>query len=305
MGSGITERACRNISNFLQRADLREGGKKEKRKSGEGEGKWTKRNAGQKRRWGGRKRTRSGAPGGRRAAPPGIPLLQGLLALSSFSRQAGWPGACSLDSLSFIPLRWLRSPQAVQSLGRLSSWSTSKELSGASKGQKAICKGTRVLRRREGPACQSPSPARVRKLLQPGCTSCLDSQDEVRTTDVGGQRGDHGDLEVRLPTLSSWVVLSLQYLLPLVFEHSVLCVCNETMGLKKNIYLAVLGGGGHGNPLQYSCLENPMDGGAWRTAVRWVTKNQTRTTEATRHAWLCWVLAVACGIFSCGMRTLS
>ena len=26
-------------------------------------------------------------------------------------------------------------------------------------------------------------------------------------------------------------------------------------------------GGGHGNPLQYSCLENPMDGGAWRAIV--------------------------------------
>jgi len=26
-------------------------------------------------------------------------------------------------------------------------------------------------------------------------------------------------------------------------------------------------GGGHGNPLQYSCLENPMDGGAWRATV--------------------------------------
>ena len=26
-------------------------------------------------------------------------------------------------------------------------------------------------------------------------------------------------------------------------------------------------GGGHGNPLQYSCLENPMDRGAWRAAV--------------------------------------
>ena len=25
--------------------------------------------------------------------------------------------------------------------------------------------------------------------------------------------------------------------------------------------------GGHGNPLQYSCLENPMDRGAWRTMV--------------------------------------
>ena len=26
-------------------------------------------------------------------------------------------------------------------------------------------------------------------------------------------------------------------------------------------------GGGHGNPLQYSCLENPMDRGAWRAVV--------------------------------------
>ena len=34
-------------------------------------------------------------------------------------------------------------------------------------------------------------------------------------------------------------------------------------------------GGGHGNPLQYSCLENPMDRGAWRTAVHGVKKSQT------------------------------
>ena len=33
--------------------------------------------------------------------------------------------------------------------------------------------------------------------------------------------------------------------------------------------------GGHGNPLQYSCLENPMDGGAWRATVQGVTKSQT------------------------------
>ena len=32
-------------------------------------------------------------------------------------------------------------------------------------------------------------------------------------------------------------------------------------------------GGGHGNPLQYSCLENPMDRGAWRTIAHWVTKS--------------------------------
>ena len=34
-------------------------------------------------------------------------------------------------------------------------------------------------------------------------------------------------------------------------------------------------GGGHGNPLQYSCLENPKDRGAWRAAVHGVAKSQT------------------------------
>ena len=34
-------------------------------------------------------------------------------------------------------------------------------------------------------------------------------------------------------------------------------------------------GEGNGNPLQYSCLENPMDGGAWEAAVRGVAKSQT------------------------------
>ena len=34
-------------------------------------------------------------------------------------------------------------------------------------------------------------------------------------------------------------------------------------------------GGGHGNPLQYSRLENPMDRGAWRATVHGVAKSQT------------------------------
>ena len=33
-------------------------------------------------------------------------------------------------------------------------------------------------------------------------------------------------------------------------------------------------GGGHGNPLQYSCLEDPMDRGAWWATVHGVTKSQ-------------------------------
>ena len=34
-------------------------------------------------------------------------------------------------------------------------------------------------------------------------------------------------------------------------------------------------GEGHGNPLQYSCLENPMDRGAWWATVHGITKSQT------------------------------
>ena len=34
-------------------------------------------------------------------------------------------------------------------------------------------------------------------------------------------------------------------------------------------------GVGSGNPLQYSCLENPMGRGAWKAAVQWVPKSWT------------------------------
>ena len=34
-------------------------------------------------------------------------------------------------------------------------------------------------------------------------------------------------------------------------------------------------GEGNGNPLQYSCLENPMDRGAWQATVHQVTQKQT------------------------------
>ena len=43
-------------------------------------------------------------------------------------------------------------------------------------------------------------------------------------------------------------------------------------------------GGGHGNPLQCSCLENPMDRGAWRAAVHDVAKSQTRLNDEAQHA---------------------
>ena len=37
--------------------------------------------------------------------------------------------------------------------------------------------------------------------------------------------------------------------------------------------------GENGNPLQYSCLKNPMDSGAWQVTVQSVTKSQTQLSE--------------------------
>ena len=46
-------------------------------------------------------------------------------------------------------------------------------------------------------------------------------------------------------------------------------------------------GEGNGNPLQYSCLENPTDGGAWKAKVHWVTKSQTRLSNFTlQYRWI-------------------
>ena len=38
-------------------------------------------------------------------------------------------------------------------------------------------------------------------------------------------------------------------------------------------------GGGHGNPLQYSCLENPIDRGAWRAIVHGIAESQALLSD--------------------------
>ena len=47
-------------------------------------------------------------------------------------------------------------------------------------------------------------------------------------------------------------------------------------------------GGGHGNPLQYSYLENPMDRGAWQAIVHGVTKSWTRLSMR-KNVWNQWI----------------
>ena len=43
-------------------------------------------------------------------------------------------------------------------------------------------------------------------------------------------------------------------------------------------------GGGHGNPLQHPCLENPMDRGAWWATVPRVAESQTRLKQLSSYA---------------------
>ena len=66
-------------------------------------------------------------------------------------------------------------------------------------------------------------------------------------------------------------------------------------------------GGGHGNPLQCSCLENPMDRRAWWATVHGVTKSRTRLSDWTQqqHVYLCLCIFFFSGIFSEGQTSCS
>ena len=51
--------------------------------------------------------------------------------------------------------------------------------------------------------------------------------------------------------------------------------------VKVMVFPVVMYGEGSGTPLQYSCLENPMDGGAWWAAVHGVAKSRTQLSDFT------------------------
>ena len=55
--------------------------------------------------------------------------------------------------------------------------------------------------------------------------------------------------------------------------------------------LGRLPGGGNGKPLQYSCLENPMDRGAGQATVHRVAKSQTQLKQLSTHAFMAFVYA--------------
>ena len=53
--------------------------------------------------------------------------------------------------------------------------------------------------------------------------------------------------------------------------------------------------GGHSSPLQYSCLENPMDSRGWWAKVHWVTKSRTWLKWLSTHAYVIYILLVIIG----------
>ena len=59
--------------------------------------------------------------------------------------------------------------------------------------------------------------------------------------------------------------------------EGLLCLKNFTKMHRSYVFsmLLMLVGEGNGTPLQYSCLENPVDGGAWWAAVHGVAKSRT------------------------------
>ena len=90
--------------------------------------------------------------------------------------------------------------------------------------------------------------------------------------------------------LSDWTELSWTEWPPLA-SHVVLLVKNlsanagdiRDTGLNPRLRRSL--GGGHGNTVQYSCLENPMDRGSWQATILKVTKNRTQLKRFTMHAY--------------------
>ena len=92
----------------------------------------------------------------------------------------------------------------------------------------------------------------------------------------------HPQSQWHSPSFASW-----RYYIPLersdlLMEVSVLLysACDHSYSAGKSLPQEA-GGEGNGTPLQYSCLENPMDGGAWWAAVHGVTKSRTPLIDFT------------------------
>ena len=90
---------------------------------------------------------------------------------------------------------------------------------------------------------------------------------------------------------NSWTFLNFSILLFfLLYLYLILKDCNAgDLGLIPGLGRSP--GEGNGNPLQYSCLENPVDRGAWRATVHGVAKSRTRLSDFTFTFFHFWRIA--------------
>ena len=77
-----------------------------------------------------------------------------------------------------------------------------------------------------------------------------------------------------------WIVLLCKLVCKHLFKSLLSVVLRISLGLELLSCMVVLGEG-NGTPLQYSCLENPMDRGAWWAAVHGVVKSWTWLSDFT------------------------
>ena len=92
---------------------------------------------------------------------------------------------------------------------------------------------------------------------------------------VSAVQGSKSAVHISSPSWTSLPPLQLEHLAGLPAPYS---------SFPPAVYLthgSVYIGEGNGTPLQYSCLENPMDRGAWWAAVHGVDKSQTRLSDFT------------------------
>ena len=96
------------------------------------------------------------------------------------------------------------------------------------------------------------------------------------------------ELEGPLRKLRAWASLVAQRVKnPLIMQESWIQFLDREDPLEK----------GHGNPLQYSCLENPTDRGAWQATVHGVAKSGTRPSSFPFHfIFMDWTRAVIGGL---------
>ena len=116
--------------------------------------------------------------------------------------------------------------------------------------------------------------------------SCSRRRGGAAAGDLFFHKKGHGDKSFDLPLPPALLVLSrIQKDFPGgASGKDPACQCRSHTRCRVNLWVRKIPGGRHDNPLHYSCLENPMDRGAWWATIHRVTKSQRQLKWLRMHA---------------------